>query len=446
MPRLFGLPRRALARFRAGGGGAAPEFEKRHGGHHRDRPEDDSGCAEKIDAADERDEGDEGVDLQPSAHQHRAKEIVHAADDQPAPGDENERLQPIAGEGEKQSGGNPEDEGAQNRHDGQEPHHQRPKQRSRQVEPPEDQSAQDALQNGDGQGSIDDRVDRIDDPGGDEIRLGLIERRKALDRRERFPPVAEQIEEQVKGDERAEKLRGRALHEGRAHIGEPRRRAAEFSAEADLSSDPFVEPCGPGVVLDDPPPVAPRDLTLDVIGVGRRLIDQPLRDEKHRRDDDEGDEQHRNAGGDTGVFQPFFDDGVSGREEDRQRRRPGEGRQERRSEEGADAESGESDEQAGQGVNAPFRPIIVPRGRRLPLLPRHICRNPPVAALRSIVEAIAAPPVLLRQNRPASRWPVSEPLRSRSLEGDKLTNRKRERQPPALARRGKRGWLGSRAI
>ena len=74
----------------------APDFQQLRGHRKGHRTKDEPGRPEQNQAADHRNEGEDGVQFQPLPDQDGAQQVVNGADDQSAPRRENQGFPPTA--------------------------------------------------------------------------------------------------------------------------------------------------------------------------------------------------------------------------------------------------------------------------------------------------------------------------------------------------------------
>ena len=94
------------------------DIHKRQSYGYGRRAENQSGHAEKNNAADRADQSDYCMELQPASHQNGVKEIIDRSDDDPAPDGEKDSLSPVAFKSEEDRGRNLNNGRTQYRHDG----------------------------------------------------------------------------------------------------------------------------------------------------------------------------------------------------------------------------------------------------------------------------------------------------------------------------------------
>jgi len=178
-------------------GGALPphlQQRERDGEHHR--AEEEAHGPEDDDAADQGHQQRDRVQSQVPADDDGVKHVVGQADDRRTPEHHDDRLSPLTVEQQEERGRQPDQRRAEQRNDGQESHHDRPEPRGGQVEPPEHEAAEQALNDAHHDLPADRREDRVASGTKNAIRFGGRHRQHGANARKHGVAIPEKEEEE----------------------------------------------------------------------------------------------------------------------------------------------------------------------------------------------------------------------------------------------------------
>ena len=162
----------------------------------------------------------------------------------------------VAAESEQYRRRGPDHECPEERNDCEQSHQHAPENRRWQSEPPEHCATEPTLQRGHGSRTHDGGEDRIDDPVGHSFEFALGQGQARPDDSDGVLPVAQEIKQEIKGQQQAEYPGERSAHHRSAPFRELRRQRPHQIRNVEPFVDPLQHRSEPGMCLDcaRPPP------------------------------------------------------------------------------------------------------------------------------------------------------------------------------------------------